>query len=171
MTVFTEEGDTMSPPFDFIVWDWPSRCWIMRSHPQSASRSVIFKVILKSACFLLNSLCSFSLIITITSPASVSGYSSDLPWNVYLWLLFTPLFKLTSKTSFTLSIFWALHLTHFLPLGMMQPSPSHLSQWAVVCVYIPGPNWTIRVTCPPPLHWPQVVTPSPPFPLQSLHSL
>jgi len=169
--VFILVGVIMSPDLDLTTCFNPSRWVNSLSNPHSASYSVIFNVMAKSACFLLNNLCSFSFIVMTTSPASWSGYSSALPSKVYLWLLGTPLSRLTSRVSFSLIIFWVLHFLHFFPFGMMVPSPWHLSQCPVVCVYMPGPNWTILVTCPWPLHWEHVVAPTPPFPSHSLHSL
>ena len=61
----------------------PSRKSTVKSHPARDSRRLISFSIKRSAPFLLKTLCGCSFTTIQTSPASLSGCSSDSPWKMY----------------------------------------------------------------------------------------
>jgi len=109
----------------------------------------------RSAPFLLKTLWGTSFITTITSPASTSGTSSPSPCMVYYSPFGAPLSTSILSFFFSATIFFPLHVLHFLVSSIVSPLPLHSSQGPLLYEYIPGPNYIITVLIP--------------FPLQPLH--
>jgi len=84
----------------------------MKSRPVSASNKEISFSINKSAPFLWNNLCFFSLMTITTSPASASGTSSPSPCLIYFSPLGAPLSTSTAKFFDSFFNFFPLHVLH-----------------------------------------------------------
>lgn len=172
-TVIKESGFTTWPGYVVALNLVPSRKSTTKSTPVKASSNVISFSIRRSAPFLLKSGCGYSFTTIITSPASLSGCSSDSPWNTYFSPCGAPLSTFASRTFFSLNTFLPLQSGHLLASSIYSPVPPQSSHGPVDCEYIPGPSIVILVTIPRPLHFEHVeFAPSlPPFPPHVLQIL
>jgi len=82
-TVIKVSGLITIPFALWILSFVPSKKSTAKSHPERDSRRVISFSIKRSAPFLLKTLCGYSFTTMTTSPASLSGCSSDSPWKMY----------------------------------------------------------------------------------------
>lgn len=129
--VIKESGFTTYPGEVYALNLVPSRKSITKSRPVSASRSVISFSIKRSAPFLLKVLWGYSLTTIITSPGSLSGCSSDSPWNTYFSPCGDPLSITASRTFFSLITFLPLQFWHLFSSLIASPVPPQSSHGPV----------------------------------------